>query len=142
MESVRQTRQPRRDLRVLGGLVAALAIGVTAGYLSAALTSQSSSKAVSRGPVASVTAPSASVYGDRDSRLPVTTSSSIAVGATWGDHDSRLPYLTGSNAALTQGIKARVTALQGLAGIDWSNVPGAASADHDSRPPVAPFIGR
>jgi hypothetical protein len=161
LASVPQTGDPRWGLRVLGGLTAALVIGLSAGYLSASLTSRSASKVVSRGPVTSVTAPStgaygdrdsrlpiaagsslSAVYGDRDSRLPIATTSSISAGSVWGDHDSRLPYLTTSGAALMQGIMAHVIALQGMAGIGLSKVPGAAAADHDSRPPVAPFTGR
>jgi hypothetical protein len=161
MESVQRSGQLRLDLRVVGGLAAALAIGITAGYLTATLTSQSSSKVVSRAPaavaapsagvwgdhdsrlpIATGAAASAGVYGDHDSRLPIATGAGLTAGSVWGDRDSRLPYVSVSDAALLRAASARVTALQGLAGTDWSAAGFAASSDHDSRPPLAPFNGR
>ena len=158
MESVQRTGQPRLDLRLVGGLLGTLLVGVTAGYLAATLNPQGSSQTLTRTPAASVAAPSGGVYGDRDSRLPyqatagvwgdhdsrlpIASAASISLGDAWGDRDSRLPYLASLDAALLRGSAAHVTALQGLAGIDWTKVVANDSGDHDSRPPVAPFTGR
>src|SRR5207253_757496 len=115
MESVQRTGQPRLDLRLVGGLLGTLLVGVTAGYLAATLNPQGSSQTLTRTPAASVAAPSGGVYGDRDSRLPyqatagawgdhdsrlpIASAASISLGDAWGDRDSRLPYLASLDAA-------------------------------------------
>jgi hypothetical protein len=132
MESVHRTGQVRLDLRLIGGLAAALAIGVTAGYLTATLNAPSASKVVSHAPAAA-TAPSTGVYGDRDSRLPYQSTS-----GAWGDHDSRLPVATGAGISVGEVWGDRDSSLPVVSA---SDATGIASVDHDSRPPLAPFSG-
>jgi hypothetical protein len=100
---------------------------------------------VSRAPAGAVNASSSTVYGDRDSRLPVAIAATAHVPSTsaYGDWDSRLPVATlvsGSEiAALDRATAARASALLGLAGVDWSGAAGDVYGLRDSRPPLAPF---
>jgi len=152
IESV-QNGRARLDLRGLGALVATLAVGVAAGFLAASLNAPSTTKVVSNAPAAAAAAPSTGMYGDHDSRLPIAGGVSAGI---YGDHDSRLPIASGaavstssvrsasgsrllninaSDTDLQRGIDANVTALQGLAGADWSVV-------QDAHQQPAPFSGR
>jgi hypothetical protein len=137
MESVQGSGQYRLGLRLAGGLSAALAIGVAAGFLAANLGLHGPSRVVTSAPATSAAAPSTGAYADRDSRLPYQATvgawadrdsrlpiATVAIGSVWGDRDSRLPIVATSDASLARGIQAQ-----------------AISGDHDSRPPLAPFNG-
>jgi hypothetical protein len=142
IESVQLGRRPRMDPRLLGAsLAAALAMGVVAGYLAATLTAQKPSTVLKQAPAATVSAPSTGIYGDRDSRLPIANITGHS-GGVYGDHDSRLPIGSGAGldrAALNLGVAANVTALRGMAAVDWTKVAGDANGGRDSRPPLAPY---
>ena len=189
IESVQTTDHPRLDARLVGGgLAAALAIGVIAGYMAATLGAHGSSTVVNRAPAASVNAPSTGVYGNRDSRLPIANGAVTAPADGLCDRNScgiLLPVdgvndrnvgrnlvpnsvlpaldranaartgitspgnlcdrnscgiiLPGSLSALDRANGARVAALQGLAGVDWSAAAANGYGARDSRPPLAPF---
>jgi hypothetical protein len=141
IESVPSTGHHRlRPRLVVGGLAAVLAAGVIAGFLAAGLGAHGPSTVVSRAPAATVYAPSTGVYGDRDSRLPIATGATISPTGDLCDRNSCGALVTGSDvSALNLGNAARVTALQGMARVDWSAAAGDASSVRDSRPPLAPF---
>jgi hypothetical protein len=74
IESAPSTGRVQLDPRLVGGgLAAALAIGVIAGFAAATLNIHAPSTVASHAPAATVNAPSTGVYGDRDSRLPIAT---------------------------------------------------------------------
>jgi hypothetical protein len=79
--------------------------------------------------------PSTWMYGDHDSRLPIASGAAVSAGSVWCNHDSRLLNINPSETDLQRGIDANVTALQGLAGVDWSIV-------QDELLQPAPFSGR
>jgi hypothetical protein len=133
IESVQSTRHPRLDPRlVAGGLAAALAVGVIAGYMAATLSAHGPSAVVSRAPATTVNAPSTGVYGDRDSRLPIASGAATSPSQGLCDRNSCVSSGTGSDSALDRGIAARVTALQGMAGVDWSGAAGDGYGVRDS----------
>lgn len=141
IESVQSTGHHRLAPRlVVGGLAAVLAAGVIAGFLAAGLGAHGPSTVVTRAPSTTVYAPSTGVYGDRDSRLPIATAAAISPTGGLCDRNSCGAQVNSSDvSALNLGIAARVTALQGMAGVDWSGSVGDAASARDSRPPLAPF---
>jgi hypothetical protein len=140
IESVQSTSHHRLDPRlVVGGLAAALAVGVIAGYMAATLSAHGPSAVVSRAPAATVNAPSTGIYGDRDSRLPIANGAATSPSQGLCDRNSCGTSVTGSGlTALDRGIAARVTALQGMAGVDWNRAADAYGV-RDSRPPTTPI---
>jgi len=135
IESVQKGGRARLDLRALGALVATLAVGVAAGFLAASLSTPSTTKVVINAPAAAAAAPSTGIYGDHDSRLPIASGAAVSTSSVWGNRDSRLLNINSSNTDLQRGIDANVTALQGVAGVDWSVV-------QDELQQPAPFSGR
>ena len=134
IESVQKGRA-RLDLRGLGALVATLAVGVAAGFLAASLNAPSTTKVVSNAPAAAAAAPSTGMYGDHDSRLPIASGAAVSTSSVRSASGSRLLNINASDTDLQRGIDANVTALQGLAGADWSVV-------QDAHQQPAPFSGR
>jgi hypothetical protein len=77
-----------------------------------------------------------------NSVIPALDSAHAAVTSTangFCDRNSCGLYLPGSLSALDRANAARVAALQGLAGVDWSASAGEGYGVRDSRPPLAPF---
>jgi hypothetical protein len=149
-ESVKSTGRPRLDLRLVGGgLFAALFIGVLGGYAAASLSAHAPSAVVSRAPAATLPAD----VNDRNvgrnlvpnsvmSELDRAKAASAAVTApnnSLCDRNSCGMLLPGYVSALDRANAARVAALQGMAGVDWSAASTDAQGVRDSRPPLAPF---